>query len=84
MSAASPAPSPLIEVRNLVKRYDEHVALAGSVSPSSEEGRASSSAPPAQVAKREGRSVFAFTRPGDVATQAFARSLGVKCVRKFT
>ena len=31
----------------------------------------------AQVAKRQGRSVFAFTRPGDVATQAFARSLGV-------
>ena len=31
----------------------------------------------AQVAKWQGRSVFAFTRPGDVATQAFARSLGV-------
>ena len=30
----------------------------------------------AQVAKWQGRSVFAFTRPGDVATQAFARSLG--------
>jgi propanol-preferring alcohol dehydrogenase len=30
----------------------------------------------AQVAKGEGRSVFAFTRPGDVATQAFARQLG--------
>jgi len=31
----------------------------------------------AQVAKWQGRSVFAFTRPGDVATQDFARSLGV-------
>jgi len=30
----------------------------------------------AQVAKWQGRSVFAFTRPGDVATQAFARQLG--------
>ncbi len=30
----------------------------------------------AQVAKWEGRDVYAFTRPGDVATQAFARSLG--------
>ena len=30
----------------------------------------------AQVAKWQGRSVFAFTRPGDVTTQAFARSLG--------
>ena len=31
----------------------------------------------AQAAKWQGRTVFAFTRPGDVATQAFARSLGV-------
>ena len=30
----------------------------------------------AQVAKWQGRLVFAFTRPGDKATQAFARSLG--------
>ena len=30
----------------------------------------------AQVAKWQGRSVFAFTRSGDLATQAFARSLG--------
>ena len=30
----------------------------------------------AQVAKWQGRSVFAFTRPGDGQTQAFARSLG--------
>jgi propanol-preferring alcohol dehydrogenase len=30
----------------------------------------------AQVAKWQGRSVFAFTRPGDAATQLFARSLG--------
>src|SRR5271166_2616712 len=30
----------------------------------------------AQVAKWQGRTVFAFTRPGDVATQAFARRLG--------
>ena len=30
----------------------------------------------AQVAKWQGRSVFAFTRPGDHATQNFARSLG--------
>jgi propanol-preferring alcohol dehydrogenase len=30
----------------------------------------------AQVAKWQGRSVFAFTRPGDNSTQAFARSLG--------
>jgi len=29
-----------------------------------------------QVAKWQGRSVYAFTRPGDVANQAFARSLG--------
>ena len=31
----------------------------------------------AQVARWQGRSVFAFTRPGDTATQAFARDLGV-------
>jgi len=31
----------------------------------------------AQVAKWQGRSVFAFTRPGDLTTQAFARSLRV-------
>jgi propanol-preferring alcohol dehydrogenase len=30
----------------------------------------------AQVARWEGRSVFGFTRPGDLATQSFARSLG--------
>jgi propanol-preferring alcohol dehydrogenase len=30
----------------------------------------------AQVARWQGRDVFAFTRPGDVATQIFARSLG--------
>jgi propanol-preferring alcohol dehydrogenase len=30
----------------------------------------------AQVAKWQGRQVFAFTRPGDTANQAFARSLG--------
>ena len=30
----------------------------------------------AQVAKWQGRSVFAFTRPGDVTRQVFARSLG--------
>jgi propanol-preferring alcohol dehydrogenase len=30
----------------------------------------------AQIAKRQGRSVFAFTRPGDAASQEFARSLG--------
>jgi propanol-preferring alcohol dehydrogenase len=30
----------------------------------------------AQVARWQGRSVFAFTRPGDASTQAFARSLG--------
>jgi propanol-preferring alcohol dehydrogenase len=30
----------------------------------------------AQVARWQGRSIFAFTRPGDVATQAFARTLG--------
>jgi len=30
----------------------------------------------AQVAKWQGRSVFAFTRPGDTTTQAFARKLG--------
>ena len=33
----------------------------------------------AQVAKWQGRSVFAFTRPGDEATQAFARRLGATC-----
>jgi propanol-preferring alcohol dehydrogenase len=31
----------------------------------------------AQVARHEGRRVFAFTRPGDVGGQDFARSLGV-------
>lgn len=30
----------------------------------------------AQVARFEGRDVYAFTRPGDAAAQAFARSLG--------
>jgi alcohol dehydrogenase, propanol-preferring len=30
----------------------------------------------AQAARWQGRSVFAFTRPGDVATQSFARRLG--------
>jgi alcohol dehydrogenase, propanol-preferring len=30
----------------------------------------------AQVAKWQGRSVFAFTRPGDTGTQTFARGLG--------
>jgi propanol-preferring alcohol dehydrogenase len=30
----------------------------------------------AQVAKWEGRDVYAFTRPGDAATQAFAKTLG--------
>jgi propanol-preferring alcohol dehydrogenase len=30
----------------------------------------------AQVARWQGRSVYAFTRPGDVANQAFAKSLG--------
>jgi len=34
----------------------------------------------AQVAKWQGRSVFAFTRPGDQATQTFARSLGATWV----
>jgi propanol-preferring alcohol dehydrogenase len=33
----------------------------------------------AQVARHQGRSVFAFTRPGDDTTQAFARSLGATC-----
>jgi alcohol dehydrogenase, propanol-preferring len=32
----------------------------------------------AQVARDEGRRVFAFTRAGDAETQAFARSLGVE------
>jgi propanol-preferring alcohol dehydrogenase len=31
----------------------------------------------AQIAERQGRSVFAFTRPGDVPAQSFARRLGV-------
>ena len=31
----------------------------------------------AQVARWQGRQVYAFTRPGDLASQAFARSLGV-------
>ncbi|UZJ57956.1 zinc-dependent alcohol dehydrogenase family protein [Pseudomonas sp. KU26590] len=31
----------------------------------------------AQVAKFQGRTVYAFTRPGDSATQVFARELGV-------
>jgi propanol-preferring alcohol dehydrogenase len=32
----------------------------------------------AQVAREDGRTVFAFTRPGDVEGQAFARRLGVE------
>jgi propanol-preferring alcohol dehydrogenase len=32
----------------------------------------------AQVARHQGREVFAFTRPGDVKAQKFARSLGAK------
>jgi propanol-preferring alcohol dehydrogenase len=32
----------------------------------------------AQIARWQGRSVFAFTRPGDAAAQAFARGLGAK------
>ena len=32
----------------------------------------------AQVARHEGRRVFAFTSPGDAATQAFARELGAE------
>ena len=32
----------------------------------------------AQVARHEGREVFAFTRPGDVDAQEFARSLGAQ------
>ncbi|HWJ23604.1 MAG TPA: zinc-dependent alcohol dehydrogenase family protein [Gemmatimonadaceae bacterium] len=32
----------------------------------------------AQVARHEGRRVFAFTRPGDASGQAFARSLGAE------
>jgi propanol-preferring alcohol dehydrogenase len=32
----------------------------------------------AQIAKWQGRTAFAFTRPGDVATQAFARGLGAE------
>jgi len=31
-----------------------------------------------QVARHQGRRIFAFTRPGDVATQAFARELGAE------
>jgi alcohol dehydrogenase, propanol-preferring len=34
----------------------------------------------AQVARWQGRSVFAFTRPGDAVTQRFARSLGAAWV----
>ncbi|MBK6404270.1 MAG: zinc-dependent alcohol dehydrogenase family protein [Holophagales bacterium] len=34
----------------------------------------------AQVARFEGRTVFAFTRPGDTASQEFARSLGAAWV----
>ena len=30
----------------------------------------------AQVARRQGRDVYAFTRAGDAAAQAFARELG--------
>jgi propanol-preferring alcohol dehydrogenase len=32
----------------------------------------------AQVAQWQGRSVFAFTRPGDIKAQEFARTLGVR------
>ena len=32
----------------------------------------------AQVARHQGRRIFAFTRPGDVAAQDFARSLGAE------
>jgi len=34
----------------------------------------------AQVARHQGRRLFAFTRPGDVAAQDFARSLGAEWV----
>ena len=37
----------------------------------------------AQVAKWQGRSVFAFTRTGDLSTQAFARSLGASWAGRF-
>jgi propanol-preferring alcohol dehydrogenase len=33
-----------------------------------------------QIAQHEGRQVFAFTRPGDITAQAFARELGVAWV----
>lgn len=33
----------------------------------------------AQIAKWQDRTVYAFTRPGDTATQGFARSLGAIC-----
>ena len=36
----------------------------------------------AQVARWQGRAVFAFTRPQDLATQAFARQLGVQLGRR--
>jgi propanol-preferring alcohol dehydrogenase len=32
-----------------------------------------------QIARAEGRRVYAFTRPGDRGTQSFARSLGAEC-----
>ena len=38
----------------------------------------------AQVARSEGRAVYAFTRPGDTAAQAFARSLGAVCGRSWS
>lgn len=37
----------------------------------------------AQVARCQGREVFAFTRPGDVAAQQFARDLGATWARSF-
>ena len=33
---------------------------------------------PAKVARAQGRTVYAFTRPGDLATQTFAQSLGAE------
>ena len=51
-------------------------ALPAMPSASASTGSAAAAHLVAQVARHEGRRVFAFTRPGDAAAQAFARSLG--------
>jgi len=52
-------------------------AMAGDASPLGLYGFGAAAHLIAQVALAQGRTVFAFTRPGDTAGQAFARTIGV-------